>query len=216
MPNLPDSPRGGVPPIGDAGYEALLAGNLPPADADEGLRPVAEAVAALALAPSARELAGEPDARAAYREGFGLPARPARAGRGRKRVLASVLSAKLAAAAVVAAGGLTAAAYAGVLPAPVQSFAHHTVGAPAPHPAPTPGQPVTPAGPTPDGKTPPGHRASHAPGKPPAAPSHSIGKPASHPTHPAHPSHPPHPSHVPAGHPSHPAHKPASHPTSHP
>ena len=78
MPNSPGSARGGVPPVGDAAYEALLAGSLLPADADEGLRPLAEAVAALTVAPSPREAAGEPDARAVYRAGFVRPSRPAR------------------------------------------------------------------------------------------------------------------------------------------
>ena len=102
-------------------------------------------MAALTVSTPPREAAGEPDARAVYRAGFVRPSRPARACRWRRRVLASVLSAKLAAA-CVAAGGLTAAAYADVLPAPVQNFAHHTVGAPAPHAAATPGatQPCTP------------------------------------------------------------------------
>jgi hypothetical protein len=155
MPNLPSS-RGGVPPIGDAAYEALLGGGLLPADAGEGLRPLAEALTTLAVAPSARELAGERDARAAYRGGFGPATRPAGAGRRRprgvrrrNRVLASVLGAKLATAAALTAGALAAAAYTGVLPAPVQSFAHHAFGAPAPHQAATPAPPQTPAGPAP-------------------------------------------------------------------
>ena len=196
--------------MGDAAYEALLAGNLPPGDADAGLRPLAQGIAALTAAPSARELAGEPDARAAYRAGFGLPSGAAHARPRRNRVLASVLSVKLAAAAVVAAGGLTAAAYADVLPAPVQDFAHRTVGAPAPHPASTPGQPVTP---TPAVPAPPGQQASHA-GSPSAASSHAqgghpTGKPAGHPSHPAHPTHPGRP---PDGRPGHPSHEPGSHP----
>jgi len=67
-------------------------------------------------------------------------------------------------AAVVAAGGLTAAAYTGVLPASVQSFAHRAVGAPAPHLDTPAGQPVTPSGPAP---APPGvyglcHAYEHA------------------------------------------------------
>ena len=128
-------PSGGIPPIGDAAYEALLGGHLPPADAEEGLRPLAEAIAALTVAPSARELAGEPDARATYHAGFRL-ARGTRGRQRRIRLAASLLSVKLAAAAAVAAGGLTAAAYADVLPAPVQSFAHRTLRAPAPHPDP--------------------------------------------------------------------------------
>lgn len=156
MPNLPSPSRGDVPPAGDAAYEALLGGSPLPADADEGLRPLAAAIATLTVAPSARELASERDARAAYREGFGPATRPARAGRRRtrgvrrrNRVLASVLSAKLAAVAAVTAGALAAAAYAGVLPAPVQSFAHHAIGAPAPHPAGNPAAPKTPPGPAP-------------------------------------------------------------------
>jgi hypothetical protein len=165
MPNFPSSPAGGVPAIGDSAFEVLLAGDLPPADAERGLRPLAEAIAALTVPPSAREIAGEADARAAYRGGFtrarGAGTRPARArsaggrnaGHGRIRLVASVLSVKLvtagAVAAAVAAGGLTAAACAGVLPAPVQSFAHHALGAPAPHLAGPSGQPVTSSGPAP-------------------------------------------------------------------
>ena len=155
MPNLP-SPPGSVPPAGDAAYEALLGGSLLPADADERLRPLAEAIATLAVTPAAGELAGEQAARAAYRSGFSPDPWPARAGQGpgrtrgarpRNRVLAAVLSTRLAAAAVLTAGALAAGAYTGVLPAPVQSFAHHAFGAPAPHPAATPAPPQTPAGP---------------------------------------------------------------------
>jgi hypothetical protein len=58
-------------------------------------------------------------------------------------VLGSLLSAKLAAAAVVTLGGLTAAAYAGVLPAPAQKLAHDTIAAPAARPTPS----ATPVGP---------------------------------------------------------------------
>ncbi len=166
MPNLPNSAAGGVPVIGDPAYELLLAGDLPPADAERGLRPLAEAIAALTVPPSAREVAGEADARAAYRGGLTRPARARRpgarptrgagardSGHGRMRLLASALSVKLATASTVAAalaaGGLTAAAYAGVLPTPVQGFAHHVLGAPAPHLARPPGQPVTSSGPAP-------------------------------------------------------------------
>jgi hypothetical protein len=65
-------------------------------------------------------------------------------------VLTSLLSAKLAAAASVAAvalGGTAAAAFTGTLPAPVQKIAHNTVGAPSAHPSP----PATPVGPQPAG-----------------------------------------------------------------
>ena len=214
MRNLPARPSGGIPPIGDAACEALLGRHLSPADADEGLRPLAEAVAALTVAPSARELAGEPDVRAAYQAGFRL-ARGPRGRQRRIRLAASLLSVKLAAAAAVAAGGLTAAAYADVLPAPVQSFAHRTLRAPAPHPDPAPGRAVTPAGPAPASPTAHGRQAGRQPA---AASSHTpaaaatAGKPASHPPHPGHPSHPPHPGHPAPGPSSPPAGKPTSHP----
>jgi hypothetical protein len=148
MSSYPRSPHRDIPPIGDAAVEALLAGSLLPADADAELRPLAETIAALRLAPAGHELAGEPTARAAYRGGFGRAARSSRTHRPRSRVVSFILSAKLAVAAAVAAGALTSAAYADVLPAPVQSLAHRTLGAPSPHPAP-PGQPETPARPAP-------------------------------------------------------------------
>jgi hypothetical protein len=133
MSSYPRSPYRDIPPIGEAAVEALLAGSLPPADAAAELRPLAEAIAALRVAPGAHELVGEPAARAAYRGRFGRLARPARANRRRKSVLGSVLTAKLAVVAAVAAGALTSAAYANVLPAPVQNLAHRTLDAPAPH-----------------------------------------------------------------------------------
>jgi hypothetical protein len=149
MPSCPTPPQGGIPLTGDAVFEALLTANLAPADAPAELRPLAEAIAALSVAPAGHELAGEPAARAAYRGGLGRAARSARAHRRRHRVLGSILSAKLAAAAAaVAVGALTSAAYANALPAPVQSLAHHTLGAPAPHPATPPRQPGTPPGPS--------------------------------------------------------------------
>ncbi|HEX9355753.1 MAG TPA: hypothetical protein VF933_18275, partial [Streptosporangiaceae bacterium] len=202
MRNLQGLPPGGIPPIGDAACEALLGGHLPPADAEEGLRPLAEAIAALTVAPSARELAGEPEARAAYQAGFS-PARGPRGRQRRSRLAASLLSVKLAAAAAVAAGGLTAAAYADVLPAPVQSFAHRTLRAPAPHPDPNPGRPATPSTPAPPGPA-HGRQSSHPAGQPsshtPATAARST--PASHSSHPPHPSHPSHPTPGPASHPA--------------
>jgi hypothetical protein len=209
MPNFLSPPEGGIPPAGDAAFEALLAGNLPPAEAPAELHSLAEAIAALSLAPAGHELAGEPTARAAYRGRFGRAARFARTHRPRSRVAGFILRAKLAVAVAVAAGMLTGAAYADVLPAPVQRLAHRTLGAPSPHPAP-PGQSQTPARPAP-ATPPPGQRASHPKGKPstssdPTAAGHATGKPSSHPSHPVHPSHPGHPAH-----PTHPAVKPTSH-----
>ena len=70
-------------------------------------------------------------------------------------MLASLLSAKLAAAAAVTLGGVTAAAYAGVLPPSVQNIAHHTFGVPPAHPSTRPVLPATPVGP--DGTGPDAH-----------------------------------------------------------
>lgn len=149
MPSYPRPPHGAIPLLGDTAVEALLAGNLSPEDTPAELRPLADAIAALSVTPAGHELAGEPAARAAYRSGFGRPARPARAHRRRNRVVGPVLSVKLAAAGVVAVGALTSAAYADVLPAPVQSLAHRTLDAPEPHRTTPPGHRGTPAGPVP-------------------------------------------------------------------
>jgi hypothetical protein len=54
-------------------------------------------------------------------------------------VLTPLLTAKAALAAAAALGGAAAAAYAGVLPAPAQQFAHHAIGAPSPKPSHGPG-----------------------------------------------------------------------------
>jgi hypothetical protein len=133
--------------------------------------------------------------------------------------------AQLAAALAVAAIGLgsTAAAYAGVLPRPVQQLAHHYIDAPATSPAPhhpgtnagraTHSHPAPPAGkgavqhvvppghltPTPG----PGHLPKpwrwlrnphhHGHGIPPGQLDKVI--PPAHPAHPLHPAHPAHPAH---------------------
>jgi hypothetical protein len=65
-------------------------------------------------------------------------------------LLTSLLSTKLAAAAaagVVTLGGVTAAAYAGVLPASVQKLAHNALGAPSAHANAHLAHPATPVGP---------------------------------------------------------------------
>jgi len=150
MAIFPWPARGDVPPAGDPAYDALLTGKLLPEDAAEGLRPVAEAIAALNAAASASELAAAASALAEFRRAAGLSAEPARSPRRRHPMLKSLLSAKLAAAAaaaVVSVGGVAAAAYAGALPASVQKIAHDTLGAPAPHSSARPSHPTTPAGP---------------------------------------------------------------------
>lgn len=135
MPVFPWSARGGIPPLGDPALDALLSGNVPPEDAPEGLRPVAEAIAALNAAPNSSELAAEARARAVFRAAAGQPAEPVRSHRRRRRPLASLLSARLAAAVAVGTmvlGGAALGAYAGALPTSVQKIAHDTIGARAP------------------------------------------------------------------------------------
>ena len=153
MPNFPWSGRPDVSAISDASLSALLAGaELPPGAAPE-LRPVAEALAALTAAPTGDELAGEAEALAVFRERLGVPS-PTRRSHRRPTLLSPLLSARAAAAAAVAAlgiGGFATAAFAGMLPAPAQQFAHHTIGAPAARASqPTsthPSASATPAGP---------------------------------------------------------------------
>jgi len=147
MPNFPwSTARGDVPPVGDGAYDALLARTPPAADTAAGLRPVAEVIAALAAAPAASELAAQADALAMFRGAAGALVQPERAHRPRHPLRTS-LAAKLAVAAAAVAvtfGGLAAAAYARVLPGPVQKFAHETIGAPPARPAVRPGHPAGP------------------------------------------------------------------------
>ena len=166
MPDFLWAARGDIPPAGDAAFEALLAGKLPPEDAADGLRPLADAIAALTMPPVPSEIVAEPGAREAYRAGFARPADTLVLPRHRRPALASLIPVRLAAACLVLLGLLAAAAYSGVLPAPAQRFAHDAFGAPAPRmtthsvpPASPPGPPGT-SGKTPPGqveKTPPGH-----------------------------------------------------------
>jgi hypothetical protein len=148
MPTFPWPAHSDVPPVGDAAFDALLAGELLPGDAAGGLRPVAEAVAALSGPPLASELAGEASARTAFRSAIARSHEPVRC-RGRRHPSGtSLLSVKLAAAAAAAAiaiGGAAAAAYARVLPAPAQKLAHDILGAPPGRPA---AHPATSAEPT--------------------------------------------------------------------
>lgn len=114
----------------DADLAALLAGT---ADAAPGLRPVADVLAALTAEATSGELAGEDRVMAEFRRRAGAP--EPRAARARTTGLTSRLGTKVAAAAagiaVVLAGAATAA-FANVLPAPIQRFAHEIIGAPSP------------------------------------------------------------------------------------
>ena len=150
MPIFSWPARGDVPPAGDPAFDALLAGNLLPGDAADGLRPVAEAIAALNAAPTASELAAEASVLAVFRGVVGMSAEPTPSRRRRHPLLTSLLSAKLAAAAAAAAvtaGGVAATAYAGALPAPMQKLAHDTLGAPSAQPSAQPTHSATPVGP---------------------------------------------------------------------
>ena len=131
MPNfIRPAARDGLP-FSDAALAALLAGTEPP-EPMPGLQPVADVLAALRSGPTGDELAGEASVLAEFRRSAGVVAHtPARH---RPRRVTSLAGARAAVAAAVAAlslGGLATAAYAGILPAPVQRFAHDTIGAPA-------------------------------------------------------------------------------------
>jgi hypothetical protein len=132
MPEFPFPRRGGDRPIPGVVLDRLLDGDF--AEHPTPAVTVLAALLAAAAAPaSGRELAGQKAAVAAFvreRDAGGHRHSAAR----RRSMLATLLGTKLAAAAAAGAvgfGGLAAAAYAGALPAPIQDFAHQTVGAPA-------------------------------------------------------------------------------------
>ena len=131
----------------DADLVALLAGKR---DVAPGLQPVADVLAALSAEPSLGELAGEARALAEFRRRAGVPV-PRRHARRSTAGLTSRLSAKAAAGAVAATlvlGGAATAAFADMLPAPIQRLAHDVIGAPdapsAAQPAPARGKPTAP------------------------------------------------------------------------
>jgi len=246
MPIFPWPVRGDVPPVGDPACDALLAGNLLPGDAADGLRPVAEAIAALNAAPAMSELAGEASVLAVFRGAVGMSAGLTSSRRRRYPLLTSLLSAKLAAAAAAVAvtvGGAAAAAYTGALPASMQKLAHDTLGAPSAQPSARPAHSATPVGPDAKGHAAFGlctafaHLKADGSARQKAVAFRNLataaggaanvtafcaavahpGKAASHPT--GRPSS--HPTGRPSSHPtggpsSHPTGKPASHPTGKP
>jgi hypothetical protein len=136
MPNFPWSGRRDGSRIEDTALAALLAGMELPADVAAGLQPVADVLAALRAGPAGDELVGAAAALAEFRHRVGVSGQQHRSRRRRPTLLTSLLSAKAAAVAAVAAislGGAATAAFAGALPDSLQQFAHHTIGAPAPH-----------------------------------------------------------------------------------
>ena len=166
MPNIPGSQRADVPELPDGALEALLTGDLVTDEACAGLQPAAALLAALNAAPHDGELAGHARVLAEFRHRGGRPVHARRSARRRSRLLTVLLTAKAAAAAAAAAvalGGVAAAAYTSILPAPVQQFAHSVIGAPSPQPRHRPGTP----------------QPSHGPGTPQATPARTdAGGPA--------------------------------------
>ncbi|HEV2377518.1 MAG TPA: hypothetical protein VGS19_35800 [Streptosporangiaceae bacterium] len=121
--------------------DALLSGKPISPEASPQVSAVADMLAILSGRPEPGELAGERAARLAYasRRSPVVISHAARRPT-RRRSWLTVRPARLIAVGLMAALGLggTAAAYAGALPGPIQSFAHRTIGAPAaPHAAPT-------------------------------------------------------------------------------
>jgi hypothetical protein len=242
MPNLWWLSSQDAPDMGDASLAALLAGTEPAEGWPPGLQPVADALAALTAPPARDELAGQAAALAGFARRAGAPVPVRRSPHRRHPLPASPLSARAAAAAAAAAlslGGLATAAFAGVLPAPAQQFAHHTFGAPAArggqptgtHPSPA----ATPAGPDATGPAASGLCTARAHAKAHRTPRQqavafrnlataaggasnaaaycaAVTHPSPPPTHPTHPTRPPttHPTRPPATHPTGP---PTSHPT---
>jgi hypothetical protein len=130
MPTFPWSTRPDTRAL-----DALLSGPGRPDDAPADLRPVAEVLFALQAPPDRREVAGWGEALTEYREMAFRPELPGRKRSRRTRSIGSPLSARVAAAAGVAAvailGGGAAAAYTGSLPGALQKIAHEAFAAPA-------------------------------------------------------------------------------------
>ena len=134
---LPREPASG---LSEPLLDALLAGQPGYPDAPDQARAVAAMLASLTGPADPGELAGEAAARFAFAQAVspagGPPADgPPAAGRSKRRRprrLPVPLTARLAAALLVAATGLggAAAAYADALPGPIQELAHRTIGAP--------------------------------------------------------------------------------------
>lgn len=222
MPNFPWPAHWEAPAAGDASLEELLTGEAG-ADYGAGLEPVAQMLNALRAAPEDDELQGEAAALAVFRGRAGVPDPSRRSRRWRRPVLTSLLSVKAgaaAAAAVLGLGGIATAAYARSLPAPLQRFAHDTIGAPSATASPAPPQQThQPAAPGPDATgsaafglcTAYAHAEAHGSASRRAVAFRNLEKaaggaakvaaycasvphPGASPSHPAHPSPKPHPS----------------------
>ena len=143
MPETPFSGRA-APELDEQILDAVLAGRHLPPDAPGPAHVVAEMLASLTVPADSGDLAGEAAARRAFSRAASpaFPRSPLRRPALRRlpprrlppRRPAPVGTRLVAVLAVASAAlGGTAAAYAGVLPRPVQEFAHRAFGAPAPH-----------------------------------------------------------------------------------
>jgi hypothetical protein len=139
MPGF-SSHHGSASELDESVLDMLLTGQPLPDDAPRQARMTADALASLGDPQCPGALAGEVAARSAFARKAGAPVteppptRPyGRRARLRRSVRVRPRLAAVAAAAAVLFGSTVGAAYAGVLPAAIQDFAHLTVGAPAPH-----------------------------------------------------------------------------------
>jgi hypothetical protein len=156
MLSFPWRSRTDISQVGDGALDALLARDLGPEETAAALRPVTELLAALRGTPSGGELAGLDRALAEFHRAGSMPDGSRRSHPRRRALRRTPLSAKLAGAmaAAVLVGGSIATAYADMLPAALQKFAHAAIAAPATNSSPSPGETRrarVPAGPGPSG-----------------------------------------------------------------
>ena len=134
MPNFPFWRRHGDQ-ADESQLDELLAGSADAAPNPEW-QSVSDVLRSAAAASEPSELAGEAAMLAAFRrEHVGIRHRRPQPIARCRTVFSTLTTGKIAAclaAAAVTITGVGAAAYACVLPTPVQSFAHHTIAAPAP------------------------------------------------------------------------------------
>ncbi len=102
------------------------------AELDDGDAALADLIASMTAAPTDADLTGFDEAISAFVAARGAQQAAPAPGPGLlRRLLARPAAVVAAAGAVVLAGGMTAAAYTGVLPEPLQNLAHRTIHAPA-------------------------------------------------------------------------------------
>ena len=178
---------------------------LPP-DAPPGMHVLADKLVGLAAAPGEGELPGEAAALAAFvRSGsptstLTLVGEPPARRRGHRLAVGRARLSAAIAAVVVVLSGTAAAAYAGVLPASVQNFAHHVIDAPSAHSGPERAGNPGGAGPSPSAQG-SAHRAKPGKQKGHKGRGHRAGHgPHAKKPKPTHPPKPPHPTHSPKAH----------------